>query len=88
VHRVPSTAGFVAVLAAGVGWGMVPEPEADAHADAGTLVDLVPGAGLDVPLYWQRWSVRTPSLDDLTARVVQAARTLRPGPSNVTDGRF
>ncbi|MBO9554190.1 LysR family transcriptional regulator ArgP [Cellulomonas sp.] len=77
VHRVPSTAGFVAVLAAGVGWGMVPEQEADAHAAAGTLVDLAPGTWLDVPLYWQRWSVRTPTLDDLTTRVVEASRALR-----------
>ncbi|GIG19468.1 putative transcriptional regulator, LysR family protein [Cellulomonas chitinilytica] len=83
VHRIPSTAGFVAVLAAGVGWGMVPEQEADAHAEAGTLVDVAPGAWLDVPLFWQHWSVRTPTLDDLTARVVAAARALRPGPSHV-----
>ncbi|MGY4643398.1 LysR family transcriptional regulator ArgP [Cellulomonas sp. URHB0016] len=78
VHNVPSTAGFVAVLLGGVGWGMVPEPEADVHLADGTLVDVVPGAWLDVPLYWQRWSVRTPTLDDLTARVVEAARALRP----------
>jgi LysR family transcriptional regulator (chromosome initiation inhibitor) len=78
VHHVPSTAGFVAVLAGGVGWGMVPEQEADAHEAAGTLVDLAPGRWLDVPLHWQRWSVRTPTLDDLTARVVEAAQSLRP----------
>jgi len=78
VHHVPSTAGFVAVLVGGVGWGMVPEAEADLHVAAGTLVDLAPRAWLDVPLFWQRWSVRTPTLDDLTARVVRAARVLRP----------
>jgi LysR family transcriptional regulator (chromosome initiation inhibitor) len=80
VHHVPSTAGFVAVLVGGVGWGMVPEQEADAHEAAGTLVDVAPGSWLDVPLFWQRWSVRTPTLDDLTTRVVQAARALRPVP--------
>jgi LysR family transcriptional regulator (chromosome initiation inhibitor) len=80
VHHVPSTAGFVAVLVGGVGWGMVPEQEAAAHEAAGTLVDVAPGAWLDVPLFWQRWSVRTPTLDDLTTRVVHAARALRPVP--------
>jgi LysR family transcriptional regulator, chromosome initiation inhibitor len=78
VHHVPSTAGFVAVLVGGVGWGMVPEQEADAHEADGTLVDVAPGTWLDVPLFWQRWSVRTPTLDDLTARVVDAAAALRP----------
>jgi LysR family transcriptional regulator (chromosome initiation inhibitor) len=30
-----------------------------------------------VPLYWQHWALRTPTLDDLTERVLVAARVLR-----------
>jgi LysR family transcriptional regulator (chromosome initiation inhibitor) len=76
---VPSHPAYVAVIADGLGWGMVSEHEADAFASAGTLVDLVPGRWLDVALHWQRWSVRAAVLDDLTERVARAAAAaLRP----------
>ncbi|MDM7854303.1 LysR family transcriptional regulator ArgP [Cellulomonas alba] len=81
VHHVPSTAAFVALVAAGLGWGMVPEQDAQRRADAGELVDLDTERWLDVPLHWQRWSVRTPTLDEITRRVTAAARAVlrRPG---------
>lgn len=78
-HHVPSHPAYVGVIAGGLGWGMVSEHEADAFAASGTLVDLAPGRHLDVVLHWQRWSVRAAVLDDLTERVLAAARAaLRP----------
>jgi LysR family transcriptional regulator (chromosome initiation inhibitor) len=76
VHHVPSTAAFVALVAAGLGWGMVPEQDAQRRADAGELVDLDAERWLDVPLHWQRWSVRTATLDEVTRRVTAAARAV------------
>jgi LysR family transcriptional regulator (chromosome initiation inhibitor) len=81
VHHVPSTAAFVAVVAAGLGWGMVPEQDAQRRAAAGELVDLDAARWLDVPLHWQRWSVRTPTLDELTRRVTAAARAVLRRPA-------
>ncbi|HEY0117143.1 MAG TPA: LysR family transcriptional regulator ArgP [Cellulomonas sp.] len=79
MHHVPSHPAYVAVIAAGLGWGMVSEHEADAFAGSGTLVDLAPGRHLDVALHWQRWSVPAAVLLDLTERVVAAAAAaLRP----------
>ena len=67
-------------MRAGLGWGMLPEGAAAPELAAGTVVELAPGRYLDVPLHWQCWSLRTPSLDDLTARVrAAAADALRPG---------
>lgn len=81
VHHVPSSSAYVAVVAAGLGWGMVSEQEVERLAPVGGLVDLVPGAWLDVPLWWQRWAIRTRALDQLTDRVVEVARAaLRPRP--------
>lgn len=81
VHHVPSSSAYVAVIAAGLGWGMVSEQEVERLAPAGSLVDLVPGAWLDVPLWWQRWAIRTAALDQLSDRVVAVARSaLRPPP--------
>jgi len=74
VHHVPSTAAFVALVAAGLGWGLVPEQDAQRRVDAGELADLDATNPLDVPLYWQRWSVRTSTLEDLSHRVTAAAR--------------
>jgi LysR family transcriptional regulator (chromosome initiation inhibitor) len=76
-HYVPASVDFVQAVALGFGWGMVPELQAAGH----DLVPLDPDTALDVPLYWQQWQLRTPSLD-LVASTVEAAarRALRPFP--------
>ncbi|HQY33737.1 LysR family transcriptional regulator ArgP [Actinotalea sp.] len=73
VHHVPSQEAFVAVVRAGLGWGMVPSTAAQGLLDAGELAEVLPGRHLDVPLFWQHWKVEAPTLLDLTARVVAAA---------------
>lgn len=79
VHYVPSQSAFVGLIEAGLGWGMVPEVAAREAIDRGSLVEVRAGKTLDVPLYWQHWALRTPTLDDLTDRVVRAASVaLRP----------
>jgi len=79
VHYVPSQGAFVRLVEAGIGWGMVPAAAAADGLARGSLVELRAGRHLDVPLYWQHWALRTPTLDDLTDRVVRAAAAaLRP----------
>ncbi|MCC5954965.1 MAG: ArgP/LysG family DNA-binding transcriptional regulator, partial [Natronohydrobacter sp.] len=53
VHWLPSTEGFVTAALAGLGWGMNPALLVAAHLQAGRLVELIPGAVLDRPLFWQ-----------------------------------
>ncbi|GAA3805307.1 LysR family transcriptional regulator ArgP [Cellulomonas soli] len=78
-HHVPEQQAFVDLVRAGLGWGMVPERAAAQALAAGGLVPFAPGQWLEVPLHWQHWSLRTPTLDLLTSRVVSAARSgLRP----------
>jgi LysR family transcriptional regulator (chromosome initiation inhibitor) len=72
VHQVPSTADFYAAVRMGLGWGMLPEPQARADLAAGRLVPLSPDV-IDVPLYWQRWRLDSPRLTALTHLVVTAA---------------
>ncbi len=55
VHRVPTSADFVAAIEAGLGWGMVPEPQLVPALRAGALVALAGEEHLDVALHWQRW---------------------------------
>jgi LysR family transcriptional regulator (chromosome initiation inhibitor) len=72
VHQVPSTADFYQAVRIGLGWGMLPEPQASADLAAGRLVRLSPDV-VDVPLHWQRWRLDSPRLTALTDAVRTAA---------------
>lgn len=74
VHQIPSTADFYAAVRVGLGWGMLPEPQARADLASGELVRLSADV-IDVPLYWQRWRLDSPKLAALTAAVRTAAAT-------------
>ncbi len=79
VHQVPSSADFYAAVRAGLGWGMLPEPQASADLAAGRITRLSPDV-IDVPLYWQRWRLDSARLSALTGAVRSAARRhLLPG---------
>jgi LysR family transcriptional regulator (chromosome initiation inhibitor) len=71
-HHIPASESFVDAVAAGLGWGMV--PEAQAAARGGTLVDLVPDRPLDVPLHWQQWKLDSPALSAVADAVARGAR--------------
>jgi LysR family transcriptional regulator, chromosome initiation inhibitor len=77
-HAVPTSEGFVSSVAAGFGWGMVPEAQAEPFLRSGRLVLLAPDRPLDVPLYWQQWKLDSPALAAVADAVAAtAARTLR-----------
>lgn len=73
-HTLPSSQAFVAACLAGMGWGLNPLSLVAQHLASGALVELLPRAPLDVPLYWQRARAAGPMLDGLTRRVAAAAR--------------
>jgi LysR family transcriptional regulator (chromosome initiation inhibitor) len=72
-HLVPSSAGFVAAVGLGLGWGMVPELQARAPG-APALAVIDPDGAIDVELHWQQWRLRSASLDRLAEAVVAGAR--------------
>jgi LysR family transcriptional regulator (chromosome initiation inhibitor) len=78
-HHVPSNADYNAAVRMGLGWGMLPEPQARAGLEAGDLVRLSDDA-IDVPLHWQRWRLDSPRLAQLTdaVRAAAARYLLRP----------
>ena len=73
VHRVPSSVDFLEAVRAGLGWGMLPEPQAGPGLASGAL-ERLPGDVIDVPLYWQRWRLESRRLRQLTDAVRRAAR--------------
>ncbi|MDH6537609.1 LysR family transcriptional regulator (chromosome initiation inhibitor) [Streptomyces sp. SPB4] len=78
-HHVPTSEGFRDAVAAGLGWGLVPQTQADPLIRSGRLLELAPERPLDVPLYWQQWKLDSPALA-LVARVIaeSAQESLRP----------
>ncbi|WP_405578664.1 LysR family transcriptional regulator ArgP [Streptomyces sp. NBC_01190] len=78
---VPSSEAYVAAVAAGLGWGMIPDAQAAPYTAPGALVDLAEGRYVDVPLYWQQWRLDSPALAAVADAVARtAARALKdPG---------
>jgi LysR family transcriptional regulator, chromosome initiation inhibitor len=72
VHQVPSNADFYQAVRIGLGWGMLPEPQARADLAAGRLA-LLSCDVIDVPLHWQRWRIDSLRLAALTDAVRTAA---------------
>lgn len=72
-HFIPSVHGFLETARRGVGWGMIPAILARDALDSGTLVEIVPGRHLDVPLYWHCWRLDSPVLKALSDAVRRAA---------------
>ncbi|MBN9373687.1 HTH-type transcriptional regulator ArgP [Hydrogenophaga sp. YM1] len=70
-HYVPAVEAFETAIELGMGWGMVPEQHLPKHP---ALTELLPGATVDVALYWQHWTHEPPSAQRLTAAVKAAAR--------------
>ncbi|MET3174009.1 UNVERIFIED_ORG: LysR family transcriptional regulator (chromosome initiation inhibitor) [Arthrobacter sp. UYCu721] len=78
-HYVPSSAEFAQAIRLGLGWGLLPEQQCLPDLRSGALVELAPGRPVDVSLYWQRWKIDSPVLNQLTAAVREtASRQLRP----------
>lgn len=80
-HWLPSTQAFVDATLAGVAWSMNPATLVERHLAEGSLVELVAGRDLHVPLYWQVARLEVPTLKQLTKVVMSAARmSLGPPP--------
>lgn len=75
-HMIASAEGFVAAARLSMGWGMIPEALIRGDLATGGLVPLVPGAALDVPLFWQVSRLPGAALPQLTRAVRQAARAV------------
>ena len=72
-HYVPSSAEFAQAIRLGLGWGLLPEQQCLADIRNGELVELAPATPVDVSLYWQRWKIDSPVLNQLSAAIRETA---------------
>ena len=73
-HWLPSTHGFVDACLLGMGWCLNPAQLVADHLAAGRLIELVPGATMDIPLYWQVSRMAARQFPQLDKAVAAAAR--------------
>jgi LysR family transcriptional regulator (chromosome initiation inhibitor) len=77
-HLVPTSEGFLDAVAAGLGWGMVPEVQAGPLLAEDRLALLAAEEWMDVTLYWQQWKLDSPALaafaEAVTATAAEALR--------------
>lgn len=73
-HYVPTSPDFARAVVLGLGWALLPEQQCRAELDARTLIELAPHDPVDVRLYWQRWNLPSPLLDQISAIVHATAR--------------
>jgi LysR family transcriptional regulator (chromosome initiation inhibitor) len=74
MHYVPSSTAFVEGAELGLGWAMAPESMLEKKIAEGSVKPIAPNRWLDVPLYWQHWSIRSATLSMVTDALLQAAR--------------
>lgn len=72
-HQVPASHDFAVACELGFGWALVPEHQSVGAVRDQRLVRL-PGDPVDVPLFWQRWKLRSPLLETIEDAVITAAR--------------
>lgn len=73
-HWLPSTQGFLDACLAGMAWALNPADLVREHLADGRLVELVPGAVVEVALFWQVNRLAAGQLSELTNRIVCAAK--------------
>lgn len=78
IHLVPASTQYVDAVRLGFGWGMVPDLQRVGWTSEDGVV-LSDADADDVELFWQQWSLRTPSLEQVAAAIRAASnQILRP----------
>lgn len=75
-HLCPSSEGFVQMISAGVGWGLVPAMQIRDQLEHGELRELAPGRPIDVSLYWHYWRTGGRLMDQLTNQLERQSQLL------------
>jgi LysR family transcriptional regulator, chromosome initiation inhibitor len=65
-HYVPDSSSFIQAVRLGLGWGLVPDLQADTVPE---LIDLDSHGTIDVHLVWQQWRLRSAALERVAVAV-------------------
>ncbi len=77
-HYIPTTADYGRAIVLGLGWGLLPDQQCLSDIESGQLIEIAPDLHVEIPLYWQRWTLDSPLLENLTKAIKEvAAREMR-----------
>ena len=78
-HYIPTSSDYARAIVLGLGWGLFPDQQCLRELESGDLVEIDPAQHVEIPLYWQRWTLESPLLERLTEAVRSVAeREMRP----------
>ena len=72
-HIVPCSQSSALACRRGAGWALMPSQIADPLLRSNELVEIVPGTGLDCPLYWHFSALAAEAVRPVTRLVMEAA---------------
>lgn len=79
-HHIPTSADYSRAIVLGLGWGLLPDQQCLRELESGDLVEIAPDRHVEIPLYWQRWTLESPLLEELTEAVkAVASREMHQG---------
>lgn len=75
-HLVPSSESFMTAIAQGLGYGMLPvlQVKLAPQTISQSLVELLPDATLDIPLYWHHWRNQSARMQAFSDEIVYNAQ--------------
>jgi LysR family transcriptional regulator (chromosome initiation inhibitor) len=73
-HYIPGAEQFLEVISAGYCYGMVPDWQSTEWVAAEKLRELIPGATVQVDLYWHCWNLAARPLQEFSDQLVTRGR--------------
>lgn len=65
-YLIPSYSAFYDAIASGLGFGWVPDFQADTALKQGQLIEIIQDSSIALSLYWHHWKQQSPQLEILT----------------------
>ena len=70
-HFIPSASAFLEAIELGLGFGLVPEMQIQTQLASGKLIELIPEARTEIPLYWHHWKQQSMPLQQISQTILQ-----------------
>lgn len=85
-YLIPSSESFVTAIKLGLGYGFVPEFQLGTTKTnkEEELIELLPEATIEIPLYWHHWHQQSKPLKILTEHIVNNAKLILAQSKNVS----
>lgn len=75
-HSVPSSTAFAEAILLSFGYGLLPDFQIENRIQNGQLIEIMPFAQIQIPLYWHHWKRQSPQLEALTQHLIQQSKYL------------